>query len=81
MAEQEHAVDEHRPPWGRIIVVALVALALILFVVQNTASTEISWLFFSGEGPLWIIIVVVAVLGAVLSEVIGWMVRRNRRKD
>lgn len=80
MAEQEIAVDEHRPPWGRIIVVAIVALALILFVAQNTASTEISWLFFSGKGPLWIIIVVVAVLGAVLSEVIGWMVRRNRRK-
>lgn len=80
MAEQEHAVDEHRPPWSRIIVVGLVALALILFVVQNGADTKIRWLFINTNGPLWVVILVAAVLGAVLSEVIGWMIRRNRRK-
>lgn len=80
MDEQEIAVDERRPPWGRIIVVGLIALALILFVVLNGADTEVSWLFFDTNGPLWVVILVSAVLGAVLSEVIGWMVRRKRRK-
>lgn len=80
MDEQEIAVDERQPPWGRIIVVGLVALALILFVVLNGADTEVSWLFFKTNGPLWVVILVSAVLGAVLSEVIGWMVRRKRRK-
>ena len=80
MDEQEIAVDERRPPWGRIIVVGLIALALILFVVQNGADTNIRWLFIDTNGPLWVVILVSAVLGAVLSEVIGWMVRRKRRK-
>ena len=63
---------------GKFIGAALVAVALIAFVVQNTNSTPVQWFFIDRSAPLWLIIVVSAVAGAILSEIIGWIVRRRR---
>lgn len=63
-----------------VIGAALVAIALIAFVGQNRNGTEVSWLFLDGTWPLWLVIVVAAVLGAVLSEVLSWLLRRRRNE-
>ena len=63
---------------GKFIGAALVAVALIAFVVQNTNSTPVQWFFIDRSAPLWLIIVVSAVAGAILSEIIGWIIRRRR---
>ncbi len=63
---------------GKFIGAALVAVALIAFVVQNTDSTPVQWFFIDRSAPLWLIIVVSAVAGAILSEIVGWIVRRRR---
>jgi len=65
---------------GKLIVVAIVGVALAAFVVQNTNDTDVSWLVFDESAPLWIVIVVSAVAGAILSEAAGWMIRRSRRR-
>lgn len=65
-------------PW-RLIVVALLATAIVVFVAQNGSRVEVTWLFFSTTGPLWVVIVVAAVTGAAMSEAITWAVRRCRR--
>jgi uncharacterized integral membrane protein len=59
---------------------AVVAIALIAFIGQNRSDAEVTWLFLDGTWPLWIVIVVSAVAGAVLSEVVGWLLRRRRRQ-
>ena len=69
-----------RPLSARVVLAALVAAALIIFVVQNDERVPVSWLFLSMEGPLWSVIIVAAVAGAVLTEVVGWFVRRARRR-
>lgn len=63
-----------------LVAVVLVAVALIFFVVQNNDDVAFSWLIFDMTGPLWIVIVVAAIAGAVLSEVLGWVRRRHRRR-
>lgn len=64
---------------GGIVVAAIVVAALVVFVAQNTDDVKVTWLFFDGTGPLWIVIVVAAVAGALLSEVLGLLWRRRRR--
>lgn len=78
---EENVTDEPKESTGIATVVsaALVATALIAFIVQNRSDTEVSWLFIDGTWPLWVVIVVAAVAGAVLSEVVGWLLRRRRR--
>ena len=63
---------------ARFIGAALVAVALIAFVVQNTDSTPVQWFFIDRSAPLWLIIVISAVAGALLSEILGWILRRRR---
>lgn len=63
-----------------VVVAVLVTAALIAFVVQNGSEVPVKWLFVNVNGPLWAVIIVAAVAGAVLSEVIGWAVGRRRRR-
>lgn len=80
---QEPEVEQEEASTGLVTVIgaAAIAIALIAFIGQNRADTEVSWLFLDGTWPLWLVIVIAAVLGAVLSEVLGWLIRRRRRKD
>jgi uncharacterized integral membrane protein len=77
----EPLVEEPRESTGlpRVIGAAVLAVALIAFIGQNRTDTEVNWLFLDGTWPLWLVIVIAAVLGAVLSEVLGWLIRRRRR--
>lgn len=81
MAE-EPLVEEPEESTGlvRVIGAALVAVALIAFIGQNRDDTKVEWLFLDGTLPKWLLIVVAAVLGAALSEVLGWLIRRRRRR-
>lgn len=63
-----------------MVIAALVLIAFVVFIVQNTDSTQVTWLLFDSNGPLWVLIVVAAVAGAILSEVLTWVIRRSRRR-
>lgn len=81
MSDDELVGEEQKQSTGLATVIgaALVAVALIAFIGQNRSDTAVSWLFLDGNWPLWLVIVIAAVLGAVLSEVLGWLIRRRRR--
>ena len=63
-----------------VVAAVVVAAVLITFVVQNGNEVPVTWLFVEVNGPLWAVIIVAAVAGAVLSEIIGWVVGRSRRR-
>jgi uncharacterized integral membrane protein len=78
--------DERRDGGGRVdrsrigALVALVAvvIALAAFVLQNTNEVSIDWLFFSADVRLWVLLLITAVLGALLANLGGWLLRRRR---
>ena len=63
-----------------VVLALLVAVALIVFVVQNDRDVPVTWWFVEVNGPLWAVIIVAAVAGAVLTEILGWVVGRRRRR-
>ena len=63
-----------------VVLALLVAAALIVFVVQNDRDVPVTWWFVEVNGPLWAVIIVAAVAGAVLTEILGWVVGRRRRR-
>ncbi|MYH42203.1 MAG: LapA family protein [Acidimicrobiaceae bacterium] len=63
-----------------MVLAMLVAAALIVFVVQNGSEVPVKWWFVEVDGPLWAVIIVAAVAGALLGEVVGWVVGRRRRR-
>ena len=62
-----------------LIGTGVVAVILLIFIFQNTGKTKVTWLFFDSRPPLWLALLVAAVAGAVVSELVGWAIRRHRR--
>jgi uncharacterized integral membrane protein len=54
--------------------------ALLVFVVQNTADVSVTFLFWTFTWPVWLLIVVSAVLGAAIWMGLGILRRRRRRR-
>lgn len=67
---------------GRIgvgaIGLGLAVLALLAFMVQNTEDATFNWLMIEITMPLWLALVIAAVLGAVIANLGGWMMRRRK---
>ena len=71
-------LDERRV--RRIALVGVLVLALILlivFIVQNSDSVSVSFVFFSARISLIWVIFLSAVVGAVIAVVVGRLVRRR----
>lgn len=60
----------------KMVAIAVLAGALVAFVVQNTATVDLDWLMFGFSAPLWLMIVLVGAVGFV----IGYFVGRPGRK-
>ena len=69
--------DKPSPITPRRVVAVLLMAAAVAFVVQNTNSIEVSWLFFGFSAPLWLLTLILLAVGFV----IGWFVGRPDRRD
>jgi uncharacterized integral membrane protein len=58
---------------------AVLALAALLFVVQNTETVPFSFLWFEFSWPLWIMLLVFMAVGAIVA--LGAARRRRTRKS
>ena len=63
---------------GELIGLGFAALALLAFVVQNTEDATFNWLMIEITMPLWMALVISAVLGAVIAGLGGWALRRGK---
>lgn len=63
------------------IAAAIVAVAAVIFILQNSEEASVDFLFISATVPLSVVIVISMILGAVLGWVMGYMRRRKRRRQ
>lgn len=69
-------VERREGPSPKLIVAGVALVVVLVFVLQNGAHTQISFLFFDGRYPLWTLLVV----GAALGFIAGWLVSAARRR-
>jgi uncharacterized integral membrane protein len=73
--------------WVALMGAALLAVLLIVFLVQNTRSTEISFLWMTTSTPLAVALLIAAVGSVLLTLILGTariaqlrhLVRKDRR--
>jgi uncharacterized integral membrane protein len=58
----------------------IVVAVFVIFILQNTESVNIDFLFFDFSAPLWLVLVIVAVLGGLLDDLVVRAVRRKPKK-
>ena len=61
-----------------LIIALTVAIAAVIFVLQNSDETAVEFLFLNTTVPLSVVIMVSMVLGAVLGSFLGYTRRRRR---
>lgn len=70
--------------WVGIILFALVLVVLLVFILQNTQSVEVSYFAAHGHLPLAVAMLLSAVGGVLLAATAGslriWQLRRNARR-
>ena len=62
-----------------IIVAAALAVILLIFIIQNDTDVKVSWVVFSRRAALWVVILVSAVLGYLIGQLIECGLKRRRR--
>ncbi|TMM25194.1 MAG: LapA family protein [Actinobacteria bacterium] len=71
-------IERREGPSTKLIVAGVLVLLLVVFLLQNTETTKIRFLFLDGTYPLWSLLLV----GAALGFAAGWLVSaaRGRRR-
>lgn len=73
-----------RAAWVGLIVGAVITLMLLIFIVQNLDSQRIDLFFWTVNLPLGVSLLVAAILGAVITAIVGslrmFQVRRAMKK-
>jgi uncharacterized integral membrane protein len=72
--------------WVALVAAALLAVLFIVFLVQNTHSTEISFLWMTTSTPLVVALLIAAVGSVLLTLIVGTarisqlrrLIRKNR---
>jgi lipopolysaccharide assembly protein A len=63
--------------WFYLAIVIVFVVALIIFVFQNTASVDVSFLAFGATLPLAVLVFVVYALGALSGGSLYALLRRS----
>jgi len=71
--------DKTRISPTMIIGVVAAVLALV-FILQNTDSHPVTFLFWDNETSTWVVIVIALILGAVIDRVGTWAWRRRKAR-
>ncbi len=67
---------------ARMVLGALAAVALIVFIAQNTDDIRVNFLGWDWDLPLFLLLLITIILAVVCTEMVGWyMGRRSRRRS
>lgn len=71
----ETTTSEKGRSTARLVVIAVIVIALVAVAIDNSEKAEVGYVFGSVEAPVWVVLVGAAVAGAI----IGWLIRLRRR--
>ncbi len=82
--EQDRRTGAPEPDKSRIsaalVLWLIVAVIAVVFVVQNTRHSTVTFLFWDGDTSIWVVIIIAIVLGVLLDRLATWFMRRRRRR-
>jgi uncharacterized integral membrane protein len=63
----------------KIVAIVVLAIALLAFIIQNTAEVKLDWLVFEFGAPLWLMITIIGAVGFVIGYFVGRPGRSGRK--
>lgn len=65
--------------WGPLVAALVLLLVVAVFVLQNSDEVEVDFLFLHGTLPLGAALLLAAVLGGLVSLLLGFVQRTRHR--
>ena len=65
----------------RMVLGALAAIALIVFIAQNTDDARVNFLGWDWDLPLFLLLLITIALSVVCTEITSWYMGRRRRRN
>ena len=83
MADETSSQEEigEGPNPVKLVVLGVVAVYFVLLIIFNNDQTEVDLVFWSTEMPLYVVLLLAAVLGALLGQAAMVLYRRSRARD
>jgi uncharacterized integral membrane protein len=78
MTDQQGTIATGRRVNARLVAFALAAVAIVLFVVQNTAPVPVRFLWVEGDFPLFLLLLITMALTLIVALGATWLMRRRR---
>ena len=73
-------VDVLRQINARMVLGALAAVALVVFIAQNTDEARVNFLGWDWDLPLFLLLLITIVLSVVCTEIVSWYMGRRRHR-
>ena len=64
---------------ARMVLGTLAAVALIVFIAQNTEEAQVNFLGWDWDLPLFLLLLITIALSVICTEIVGWYMGRRRR--
>ena len=77
--ESRSFIDVLRKINARMVLGALAAVALIVFIAQNTDKARVNFLGWDWDLPLFLLLLITIALSVICTEIVGWYMGRRRR--
>jgi uncharacterized integral membrane protein len=73
-----------KPSWRSYVapvIGGLLGLSVLAFVIQNRPAQKVTWLFWSFSAPLWILLLLTAVVAVVAWHLGIFAWKRHERRE
>lgn len=70
--------DSRRQISAGFVILAIVAILLVVFILQNTQRVPVELFFWEFTGQMWVVLLGTAVVTLVLAEVASILRKRRR---
>ena len=77
---EESAQSGSNGPPFKLIALLLIVIALALFVFQNGQDAHVDFLWLDSTWPVWTVIGISVVAGAIIDRLGTWQWRRARKR-
>jgi uncharacterized integral membrane protein len=67
-----------RPAVVKTLIALMIAALFLRFLVDNSETQTVSFLWWDWSSPLWLILIISAVIGVVVWEMASYLRRRRR---
>ena len=80
MADDEQIETQEREHRVGLIIGGIAVAALLIFIFQNTADTQLKFLWMDRMVPTYLLILITVVLTLVISVITAWILNRRSKR-